>query len=432
MIVEHFRRHVLAELGGQAKGMVVTGSRESAIRTFLGMRQYIATRGYTDVKPLVAFSGELTVDGQPWTEAIANGFREKELPTKFDESDEIRLLVVAEKYQTGFDQPKLCAMYVDRKLAGLQAVQTLSRLNRTAPGKERTYILDFQNTIEEIQDAFRPYFETTELETTSDPNQIYALQTRLMGFGVLDEREIDAFAELYFHRSDADLQTYNRVKLEGFVKAAVGRFETIDDEDRREEFRQTLKSFLRFYAFVAQIVRLEDASLEKLSAYGEWLARLLPNRTLPSEIEITEEMIRLRAFKIAQQEEGPASLEAGEIAHLRAIEEFAAKPYNAEEEESLSAIIKSFNERHGTQFTTADLQRFEQVNREILTDEMIQMLRNNPPDVVYTAFSEAFFRGAINLFQRDAEMKNIVLTDTQARDHATRHFFDRALRMAQP
>src|SRR5215211_3373248 len=232
---------------------------------YFGVKDYLGEHGYDDLRALVAFSGELKVDGQVWTEAAINGFSERALRGEFDAKDEYRLLIVAEKYQTGFDQPKLCAMYVDRKLAGLQAVQTLSRLNRTAPGKERTYILDFQNTVEEIQDAFKPYFETTELEATSDPNQIYALQSRLMTFGVLDAREIDAFASLYYR---ADLTTYDRTKLEGIINQAVARFKTIEEEEKKEEFRQLLRSFLRFYAFVAQIVSLDDTSLEKLSAYS--------------------------------------------------------------------------------------------------------------------------------------------------------------------
>lgn len=427
VIVEHFRRHVIRELNGQAKGMVVTGSRESAMRMFLGLREYIAKQGYTDIWPLVAFSGELTVDGETWTEAAANGFSETQLPAKFDDTEEYRLLVVAEKYQTGFDQPKLCAMYVDRKLASVQAVQTLSRLNRTAHGKDRTYILDFQNTIEEIQEAFKPYFEATELAATTDPNQIYDLQSRLMLFGVLDGREIEAFAALYYR---ADLTTYDRAKLEGIINQAVGRFKAIEEDEQKEEFRQLLKSYLRFYTFIAQIVRLEDTSLEKLSNYGEWLIRLLPTRELPADIEITDEMIRLHAFRIVQHEAGEASLAAGQTAPLRAIEEFAAKPYTVAEEESLSAIIKSFNERHGTQFTEADMLRLEQVNTEILNPNLIEMLRNNPQDVVYKAYSEEFLKGAINLFQRDADMKSIVLTDAQSREHATRHFFHRALRAA--
>lgn len=433
IIVEHFRRHVMHELDGQAKAMVVTASREAALRYYRGIKKYIEEQGYGDLKPLVAFSGELSVDGHTYTEAELNDFSETELPSRFDGfkldgtpyPDTFQILIVAEKYQTGFDQPKLCAMYVDRKLAGLQAVQTLSRLNRTRSGKARTYILDFQNSIEDIQEAFRPFYEATTVEAMSDPNQVYELEGRLFKFGYLDKGEIERFAAIYFHGrvSGAD-----RPKLEGLVRQAVARFETDDDEGRKEEFRQLLKSFGRFYAFIAQVMRLEDTSLEKIAAYGAWLVRLLPDREVPPEIEITEEMLTLSAFKVTPKQDGSASLTAGETKALTAISGFGAKPYTEDERKELSEIVKAFNEKHGTQFTEGDMVRFEAVNREILDDNLAEMLRNNAPDVVYNAFAQAFFQGAIRMFQRDSEMRNIVLTDADARDKATRHFFNRALR----
>lgn len=375
----------------------------------------------------MAFSGELQVDGETYTEAALNGFPETELPRRFDTQD-YQVLIVAEKYQTGFDQPKLCAMYVDRKLAGLQAIQTLSRLNRTFSGfDKKTFILDFQNSIEDIQAAFRPYFEVTELEAVSNPNQIYELEARIKSFGIIDTNEVERFADVYYRGA---LSPQDRIQLEGLVRQAVKRYIMIeDDEGRREEFRQLLRSYTRFYSFLAQVVHLGDTWLEKLYAYSAWLLRLLPNREIPPDIEITDDMIHLAAFRIKEQQVVyNGSLKPGDCEKLKPISDFGAKPYTEDEERSLSEIIESFNKRHGTQFTREDFLRFEQVNREILDEDMTEMLRNNPPDVVFNAFSQAFFKGAIRMFQRDNEMKSIVMSDAIARDQAIRHFFNRAVR----
>jgi len=319
-------------------------------------------------------------------------------------------------------------MYVDRKLSGLQAVQTLSRLNRTRAGKERTFILDFQNTIEDIQAAFRPYYEATTVEAMSDPNQVYDLEGRLFKFGYLDKDEIERFSQTYFK---GRLSTADRPRLEGLVRQAVARFDADDDEGRQEEFRQLLKSFNRFYAFIAQVISLEDTNLEKLASYGAWLSRLLPNRELPPEIEITEEMLRLQAFKVDKKEQGSASLSPGDTQALAAISEFGAKPYTEDEKKELSEIIKSFNDRHGTEFTEAQMTRIEAVNPQIVDDNMREMLRNNPPDVVRSAYEQAVFQGMIRMFQNDAEMRDIILTDPEIRTKVTSYLFGRALREAR-
>ena len=436
IVVEHFRRHVQGMLSGHGKAMIVTQSREHALRYFMGVKKYIQQQGYTELNALVAFSGELEVDGVVYTEAGLNEFSETELPSRFDGFKPdgtpypvtYQFLIVAEKYQTGFDQPKLCAMYVDRKLAGLQAVQTLSRLNRTHDGKTKTHILDFQNTIEDIQNAFKPYFEATTLEAVSDPNMVYDLENRLRGFGYLDNEDIKQFAQTYFKGA---LSGGDRALLEGLVNKAVERFKLDDDERRQDEFRQLLRSFGRFYSFISQIIYLDDTELEKLAAYGDWLSRLLPNREVPPEIEITDDMLSLQAFKIAQKESGSAAPDAGDNKALKPISEFGANSNAEDEKKELSEIVKDFNNRFGTAFSEEDMVRFETVNRQIMDEDMTEMLRNNAADVVYKAYKDEFLQALLRAFQRDNELINIVLTDPEAREKATQHFFNKALREAR-
>ena len=429
VIVEHFKRHVEKEIDGKAKAMVVTQSREHALRYWQHINQYIEDKRITGVKALVAFSGELEPEkgGKIWTEASANGFSETELAERFD-GDEYQVLVVAEKYQTGFDQPKLVAMYVDRKLSGLQAVQTLARLNRIYPKKTNTYILDFQNTTDDIRDAFMPFFETTTLEERTNPNQIYDLKTNIMQSHYIIEGEIEQFAEKFYR---GKLTTSDRTQLEGLVRQAVTRFASDEDEATQDEFRQLIKSFIRFYSFVAQVVELSDTSLEKLYVYLSWLNRLLPSNAGPGELSVTDDMLDLTAFKLEKKESKNASLNPGDTEELQPITSFGANPYSEDEDESLSEIIHSFNEQHGTQFTKEDFLRLEQVNRAILNDErMIEMLKNNPADVVSNAFSEAFFKGMIDKFQKDGVLESLIMKDKKVRDQITRHFFKRAQRIA--
>ena len=427
VIVEHFRRHVAGQLDGKAKAMIVTRSREHALRYWQQLNGYIEAKGYAGLRALVAFSGDLDIDGNVWTEARANGFAETELPKKFD-TDEYRILVVAEKYQTGFDQPKLVAMYVDKKLAGLQAVQTLARLNRSYGRDKPTFVLDFQNRMEDVKIAFAPFYEATALEERTDLNQIYDLEQRISNATYIHQDEVERFANQFFK---GDLTIGDRLKLEGTVRLALDRFELDEDETQKEEFRQLLKSFQRFYAFVAQVVPLNDAGLEKLHAYTGWLSRLLPSRDVPADINVTDDMLNLSAFKLQKGEAGSASLTTGETSELQPITEFWANPYTEEEEKSLSEIIESFNERHGTDFSREDFLRLERVTRKIMDGDMTEKIRNNPADVVYNTFSEAFLRGMVQLFQTDSEMRNIVMTDSNAREQATRHFFGRAQRMAR-
>ncbi|PVA05265.1 type I restriction endonuclease subunit R [Thalassorhabdomicrobium marinisediminis] len=428
VIVEHFRRHVLPELSGQAKAMVVTSSREHAIRTHQAISKYIKDQGYTDVTSLVAFSGEIAIDGTPYTEPGINGFSETELPRQFD-GGTYNVLVVAEKYQTGFDQPKLVAMYIDRRLSGLQTVQTLARLNRIYPSKERTFILDFRNTVEEIQEAFKPYYNVTQLEDISDPNQVYNLEARLKAFGVLEQAEIDRFVTRFLQ---ATRRTDERPILEGIVRQAVTRFNENLNEDDQEEFRQVLASFLRFYSFIAQVVDLADTDLEKLHLYGSWLKRILPTRQAPQGEDVTDDMLEMAAFRLEKEgAEQNASLGKDDNQALSPIDRFGANPYTEEESKTLTEIIQAFNARHGTEFSEEDYIRFEAVNNDILDDDVwAEMLRNNDPRDVRPRFDAEFTRRAIRAFQRDNAMRNAFMQDQEARDMLMGLMFQRAVRGA--
>jgi hypothetical protein len=242
----------------------------------------------------------------------------------------------------------------------------LSRDPWAIPVTQKPEFLELFQTLpspKEHANRFGKCREVTALEANSDPNQIYELEARLKTFGILDQGEIDRFAETFYKSA---LDTHDRARLEGLVRQAVARFEQEDDPGRQEEFRQLVKSYMRFYSFVAQVVRLSDTGLEKLYSYSAWLSRLLPNRLIPPDIDITEDMLRLQAFRVEQKEHGSASLSPGDRAALKPISEFGAKPYTEDEERSLSEIIKAFNERHGTQFSRDDFIRFEQVNRTII------------------------------------------------------------------
>ena len=228
-MVEHFRLVTMKRIGGKAKAMVVTSSRKHALRYYLEFKEYIKEKGYTGIKPLVAFSGKLYDDIYPEgvTESQLNGFGEKELPGKFAK-DEYQILLVADKYQTGFDQPLLHTMYVDKKLSGVKAVQTLSRLNRTYPGKEDTFVLDFANDRETIIESFEPYYVSTTMKETTDPNHLYDLKGKTDAANVYFHSEVDAFAKIFYKPGNFVLK--DQGKLYAFIDPSVDRFKSLNED----------------------------------------------------------------------------------------------------------------------------------------------------------------------------------------------------------
>lgn len=369
VMVEHFRRVVMHKIGGKAKAMVVTASRLHAVRYYLEFNKYLKEKGYTDIKTLVAFSGTVKDEfGNEFKETIMNGFKEKELPDKFNTS-EYQILLVAEKYQTGFDQPLLHTMYVDKKLSGVKAVQTLSRLNRIYSGKEDTFILDFANTEEEIIESFQPYYEITTIDEPTNPNRLYDLKTKLDQARVYETPEINNFAKFFFKPKEK-YTIRDHAQLNRFIDPAVDRYKAIDAEDKKEDFKHTLTVFIRTYAFLTQIMPFQDPELEKLFAYGKLLLNKLPKRQLGEQFKLNDE-VALEYYRLQKIKEANIKLEKGKAGELRSAKEAGIRK-DKEEKTKLSELIEVLNDRFGTDFTEADKLFFDQIEAELVEDEKLK------------------------------------------------------------
>ena len=269
IIIEHFRTTVMHELGGMAKAMVITESRQSAVKYRQALEDYINRKGYKDIRALVAFSGKVTLpdDKGEYTESSMNGFPEDRLTSEFDK-DDYRVLLVANKYQTGFDQPKLCAMYILKKLRGVNAVQTLSRLNRICPPfDKKTFILDFANKYKDIVDAFKPYYTTTLLANSVTPSAVYDLEAKLDGYTVLDPTDIDCAVE-YLYQEEVTAAV--KKKLNYYFKRAVNRIEQYD-QMKQLEIVAVMRHFIRFYEFLIQVSCFEDVEIHKKYLFVNYL-----------------------------------------------------------------------------------------------------------------------------------------------------------------
>jgi type I restriction enzyme R subunit len=337
IMVEHFAAKVQGEISGRAKAMIVTRSRLHAVRYRRAVDKVLAERGYP-FKALVAFSGTVQDGGQSYTEPGMNGFPEAQTAKTF-EQPEYRFLIVANKFQTGFDQPLLHTMYVDKKLGGVNAVQTLSRLNRTLPPEKKgTMVLDFANESDEIKAAFEPYYETTLLSEATDPNLLYEIQTRLAAFPVYSAADVEAFAKVYFDpRATQD-------RLYAVLAPVVERFGELPEKEQHD-FRGQLTDYVRLYAFLAQVLIFADADLEKLYVFARHLRRLLPaNRAeLPREVQ---QNIDMESYRVQQTGSGRIVLERkpGTLAPVGTKGGYTVAP---EELETLSRIIAELNERFG-------------------------------------------------------------------------------------
>lgn len=410
VILEHFNKHIKKSLNNKSKAMVVCQSREHAFRHFKAIQDHIKQNKdvFKDINLLIAFSGELFVDGKSYTEAGINGFSEKKLPDEFDK-DKYQILVVANKYQTGFDQPKICGIYVDRKLEGLQCVQTLTRANRVFPEKnsEIIHILDFQNSINEIKEAFKVYFDTTELEGLTNPEQIYELKSIIMNSGFVEQDLIDDFAKII---SKPKVTTSDRALLEGIINKTVINYSKANISSQ-DEFRQAINSYSRFYNFIIQVYPVADVSLESLYWYSSWLSKKLKRSNEDDGEELTNDMIRLTKLRIEISETGSATPEVGESNLLKPINAFGVNVQaTKDEEKELSEIIREFNEKHGTNFTDEDLLRIG-LQAEKVADEMSAIIKNNPVDVSLDTFADRLFDRMAEIRETEKDIDNIMSSD---------------------
>mgnify|MGYP000176571052 CR=1 FL=1 len=443
VIVEHFRSTVMGLLDGQAKAMIVTGSRKEAVQYMRKFNEYTRENKYTELQALVAFSGEVQFSpgdpdsegllDQKFTESNMNpGLKGRDLREAFD-SDEYHVMIVAKKFQTGFDQPKLCAMYVDKRLGGLECVQTLSRLNRIYPGKQETYILDFVNDPKDVLEAFQEYYQTATLLDVSDPNLIWDLYEKLRAAGIFQWTEVKQFSEYFFARSKSNAALSNicrpaverwqkryeeanaeytkyKKRFEEAKKAKETAYMANAEDDMKEAkkvldelgiFKADLVSFTRYYEFMSQIVDYESTDLEMLSLYARHLAPLLREKA-PDSDPIDLSSVELSHYRLSKLRQQDLKLVKDAKTGLSPATETGTGRPRDKEEDWLSKIIQRLNELFITdELTEQDMLSYAQTIRDKLKENktVMHQIENNPAEQAMlgefaTAMDEAVMESA--------------------------------------
>ena len=373
LIVETFRNVTRTKIRGKGKMMVVTASRLATVRYYHEIKRYMQKRGYEDIEVLVAFSGGISdpadgPDGPEYTEPSLNvghdGQRVAESQTKAEFHNYGDVLVVAEKYQTGFDEPLLHTLVVDKKLKDVKAVQTLCRVNRIHPDKEDTYILDFVNKPEDIQKAFERFYTETSLSEQINTDLLYQVQTDIRGYGLYDESDIEAAAEIVFTDGKGKSQSNVQGKLAAVLKPAVARYNELDD-DERYQVRRKVRSFCKWYTYITQIVRMFDRDLHKEYVYLSYLRHLLKVEKIP--VEAVDDKVEMRFYKLKQEFEGSISLEpGGGVLDPGG----AAKTVTPDKKrDPLQVLVDKFNEQWAGNFTEGD---------RVVIDTLWKRIAENP------------------------------------------------------
>lgn len=388
IMVEHFRARIAKEIHGKAKAMIVTKSRLHAVRYKQAVDVYLQEHGYP-FKAIVAFSGVVKDGVGEYTEGGMNGFLEKQTAETFKQ-DAYKFLVVAEKFQTGFDQPLLDAMYVDKKLSGVNAVQTLSRLNRIASDKDEVFVLDFVNDMDDIKEAFQPYYTTTILSEGTDPNILHDLERDLYAFKLFTQHEVDGFVHELFH--NAPPATINAI-----LDAVVEQYHDCLVQEQ-EDFRKKCTDFVRRYAFATQIIPYESSELEKLYTFTRLLLKKIPQAKIGLPTEVLDS-VDMESYKLVHRGQDAIRLE-DELGTLEPMQS-GQKGEDIKEHDRLSKIINDINDRFGTEFTVEDIVITNQLGERLVNNPTLQgSIKNNTRDAAKIKFDEVLGQELVEMLNR--------------------------------
>ncbi len=399
IIVETYLGTTRYKIGGRGKMMVITSSRLAAVRYYHECKRYIEEKGYDDIGVLVAFSGSVMDGGEEYTEPKLNtrkdGSHIGESQTKAEFHENFNVLIVAEKYQTGFDEPLLHTMIVDKKLRGVKAVQTLSRLNRTCQGKNDTFVLDFINTREDIQEAFQPFYQETMLEHEVNTDLLYQVQKELRGYSIYSDDDIAAFAAEYFNNIKQDARSMGR--MTSILKPVADRYNKLQP-DERYQFRRQCRNMIKWYGYISQVVRMFDTDLHKEYVFLSYLLGLIPPET--TQMIDLEGKLKLEYYKLQKTFEGAILLNDETGVYTPAD---AKGVVNPEEKQPLDEIIEKINEQYKGDFTDGDKVLLTALRAKLMSDTKLKsMARTSDPQI----FAESIFPKAFGTAAQDSYMES--------------------------
>lgn len=407
IILDHFCSRVARLLRGHAKAMIVTDSRAAAIKYYRCITRLAKRAEYRSVRPIVAFSGSKEVGGVEETEQGLNGFESSQIAKRFD-TDEFNLMIVANKFQTGFDQPKLCAMYVDKKLSGVAAVQTISRINRPYPGKRDPFVLDFVNDTDTIRKSFEPYYTESELDRATDPNAIYDMKTSLDDFGIIDEADVEKIARIWYGNPGTDVL----LQVQQLLQPAIDRFLELSEE-RQDEFRKRVSKFVRSYLYITQMVRLDDEGLLKYNTYLQLLDRELRRLgTGDDGVGVLDGEVALAHLSIDRIGTSTIELKGGEQVKNAGGSVGVRKP---DPKKPLSELIARINDIFGGDFGDASEKFLESVSSELERNQLLWLqAQSNSRSDFAKQFKEPFIDALINAKNENGDFVSLLTSTPDA------------------